>query len=135
MVTTDNCKSVLIIDDDVDFLMMLSIILNNKGFKVRCLLDGEDHAFLEYASRSDIVLIDIMLPGVNGCDLGRQLKSDSQTEGVPVILISGDSEGQRISKDAGADAFIRKPFALSSLLRKIDELLSAREGHMTVIAS
>jgi DNA-binding response OmpR family regulator len=135
MEITDNCKSVLIIDDDVDFLMMLSVILNNRGFKVRCLLDGEDHSFFEYARKSDIVLIDIKLPGVNGCDLGKQLKSDSQTEDIPVILISGDPDEQRISRNGVADAFIKKPFALSGLLHKIDELLSADQSHAQGIVS
>lgn len=116
-------KSVLIIDDDLDFQMMVSVILGNHGFKVRCLLKGEANAVHRIAKKSDIVLMDIQLPGTNGEELGKQLKSDPQTENIPIIMISGHADGKSVLKTTGADAFIEKPFSLSGLLKKIDELL------------
>jgi CheY-like chemotaxis protein len=116
-------KSVLIIDDDLDFQMMISVILGNRGFKVRCLLDGKPNAVSKIARESDIVLMDMQLPGTNGADLGRQLKSDPQTESIPIILISGHADGEDLLEISGADAFIEKPFSLSGLLTKMDELL------------
>jgi CheY-like chemotaxis protein len=116
-------KSVLIIDDDLDFQMMISVILGNRGFKVRCLLEGKANAVSRMAKKSDIVLMDMQLPGVNGADLGRQLKSNPQTENIPIILISGHADGEDLLEISCADAFIGKPFSLSGLLRKMDELL------------
>jgi CheY-like chemotaxis protein len=116
-------KSVLIIDDDLDFQMMISVILGNRGFKVRCLLDGKKNTVSRIARKSDIVLMDMQLPSTNGADLGRQLKSDPQTENIPIILISGHADGEDLLQISGADAFIRKPFSLSGLLMKIEELL------------
>jgi CheY-like chemotaxis protein len=116
-------KSVLIIDDDLDFQMMISVILGNRGFKVRCLLDGKANAVSRIAKKSDIVLMDMQLPGINGADLGRRLKSDPQTENIPIIMISGHADGEDLLEISGADAFIEKPFSLSGLLRKMDELL------------
>jgi CheY-like chemotaxis protein len=116
-------KSVLIIDDDLDFQMMISAILSNRGFKVRCLLAGKANAVSRIAKKSDIVLMDMQLPGTNGADLGRLLKSNPQTENIPIILISGHADGEDLLKISGADAFIGKPFSLSGLLTKIDELL------------
>jgi CheY-like chemotaxis protein len=116
-------KSVLIIDDDLDFQMMISVILGNRGFKVRCLLDGKKNTVSRIARKSDIVLMDMQLPSTNGADLGRQLKSDPQTENIPIILISGHADGENLLQISGADAFIGKPFSLSGLLMKIEALL------------
>jgi CheY-like chemotaxis protein len=115
--------NVLIIDDDLDFQMMISIILGNRGFKVRCLLEGKANAVSRMARKSDIVLLDMQLPGTSGADLGRQLKTDPHTESIPIILISGHADGEDLLEISQADAFIGKPFSLSRLLKKIDELL------------
>ena len=116
-------KSVLIIDDDLDFQMMVSVILGNRGFKVRCLLRGEPSAVYRIAKKSDIVLLDMQLPGTNGAELGKHLKDDPKTENIPIIMISGHADGKDLLQSSKADAFIEKPFSLSRLLRKIDELL------------
>jgi adenylate cyclase len=121
----DKSKSVLIIDDDMDFLLMISIMLVNRGFEVRCLLSGQDHSLFNYAMNSDILLIDVNLPGINGCDLGRQLKSDSRTGDIPIILVRGYAMDHGDSKSYGADAFMEKPFHLSHLLGKIEQLLNS----------
>jgi response regulator RpfG family c-di-GMP phosphodiesterase len=118
-------KNVLVVDDDLDFQMMISIILGNRGFKVKCLLNGLGNSVFQLARLSDIVLMDIELPGTNGIDLGRQLKSDPQTENIPIILISGCADGPGVLRSSRADAFIEKPFSLSGLCRKIDELLTS----------
>ena len=119
-------KSVLIVDDDIDFQMMISVILGNRGFKVRCLLKGRPTSVQRIARKSDIVLMDVQLPGTSGIDLGKKLKSDPQTEKIPIILISGQADGQDLLKTSCADAFIGKPFSLSGLLTKIDDLLASK---------
>lgn len=116
-------KSVLIIDDDLDFQMMISVVLGNRGFKVRCLLKGQSNVVSRIAKKSDIVLMDMQLPGTNGADLGKQLKADPATENIPIIMISGHSEGDKLLGMSCADAFIEKPFSVSGLLKKMDELL------------
>ena len=118
-------KSVLVIDDDLDFQMMISVILGNKGFRVRCLLKGKPTSVHRIARKCDIVLMDVQLPGTNGVDLGKQLKSDPKTEKIPIILISGQVDGEDLLRTSGADAFIGKPFSLSGLLAKIDDLLAS----------
>jgi CheY-like chemotaxis protein len=117
-------KSVLIIDDDLDFQVMLSVILGKQGFNVRCLLKGKEKAVYRIAKKSDIVLMDMQLPGTSGAILGKHLKSDPETENIPIILISGHADGKNLLQISGADAFIEKPFSLSGLLKKIDELLT-----------
>lgn len=117
-------KCVLIIDDDLDFQLMISDVLGNRGFKVRSLLEGRAGIVHKIAKKSDIVLMDVELPGTNGIDLGRGLKSDPETEKIPIILISGHAAGEELLKPSCADAFIGKPFSLSGLLATIDGLLA-----------
>lgn len=120
----EEARSVLVIDDDLDFQMMISVLLGNRGFKVRCLLKGISSSVHRIARKCDIVLMDVQLPGINGVDLGKQLKSDPHTEKIPIILISGQADAEGLLETSGADAFIGKPFSLSGLLTKIDDLLA-----------
>jgi DNA-binding response OmpR family regulator len=114
-------KSVLVIDDDVDFQSMVSEVLNNKGFKVRCLIKGEVNIVSHLARQSDIILLDIQLPGINGIDISRTLKADPTTENIPIILVSGHLDNE--PGITTVNAFFEKPFSLSTLLHKINELL------------
>jgi len=123
-------RKVLVIDDDLDFQMMISDILGNRGFKVRCLLKGRPTSVRRIARKCDIVLMDVQLLGVSGVDLGMQLKSDPQTQNIPIILISGQADAEDLLKTSCADAFIGKPFSLSGLLTKIDDLLASSVGHI-----
>jgi CheY-like chemotaxis protein len=116
-------KTILIIDDDVDFHTLIGTILRNSGYKVKSLFEGTVNAATRIARKCDIVLLDIEMPGTNGVDLGRQLKSDPATEYIPVILISGHLEGKQLFQESKANAFLEKPFSVPGLLAKIKELL------------
>lgn len=116
-------KTILIIDDDVDFQFMVGSMLRTIGYEVKTLLEGKLDAAVEIASTCDIVLLDIELPGVNGLDLGIKLRSVPETAGIPIILISGNSDGDEMLIRSEANAFIQKPFRLSTLTDTIRELL------------
>jgi CheY-like chemotaxis protein len=120
-------KTILVIDDDVDFQMMVGHVLNGSGYKVKSLLEGHCNKASRMARICDMVLLDIELPGDSGVDVGKQLKSDPSTENIPIIMISGHSEGQELCRESHANAFIQKPFSFSGLLLKIKELLPARD--------
>jgi CheY-like chemotaxis protein len=123
-------KAVLVIDDDLDFQTMVSELLKSKGFKVSCLLKGELSMVSHFARQSDIILLDIQLPGTNGIDISKTLRADPTTEKIPIILISGHSGNQ--SELTTADAFFGKPFSLSTLLEKVNELLNAESCQRVV---
>lgn len=116
-------KTILIIDDDVDFQFMVGSMLRTIGYEVKTLLEGKLDAAVEVASTCDIVLLDIELPGVNGLDLGIKLRSVPETAGIPIILISGNCDGDEMLIRSEANAFIQKPFRLSTLTDTIRELL------------
>ena len=115
-------KTVLLIDDDIDFSSMVSELLNSKGFKVRCLVKGELTAVSHLAIQSDLILLDIQLPEINGIDISRALRADPTTEKIPIILVSGHSDNE--PGITTVNAFFGKPFSFSSLLKKINELLN-----------
>jgi CheY-like chemotaxis protein len=116
-------KRVLVIDDDLDYQFMISALLGSRGFKVKCLLHGNDSSLLNLAKECDIVLLDIELPGIGGVELSKTLKADPSTAQIPIILISGCVNGPKLMNMSGANAFIGKPFSLLSLFDKINELL------------
>lgn len=111
------------IDDDLDFQSMVAELLSSQGFKVRCLLKGEVSVITHFARESDVILLDIQLPGTNGIEISRALKADPATANIPIILVSGSSDNEPGA--ATVNAFLGKPFSLSKLLQKINELLNS----------
>jgi CheY-like chemotaxis protein len=117
-------KTILIIDDDVDFQLMMSMMLSERGFKVKSLFNGEFETATCQAKLSDLVLLDIDLPGFNGVDVGRHLKSDPETTLIPIILISGHTDASQELTESHANDFLRKPFSLTVMISKITHLLN-----------
>jgi response regulator RpfG family c-di-GMP phosphodiesterase len=118
-----NKKTVLIVDDDVDFQFMITTMLKLNGFAIKSLIEGHLTPTVDSAKMCDIVLLDIELPGTNGVDIARRLKSLPQTEKIPIILLSGHAECERLFLESRANAFFKKPFSLRQVLSKIKELL------------
>lgn len=120
----ENEKTILVIDDDIDFQFMVTMVLQRCGYMVKSLVEGKLHHTLESAKHCDIVLLDIDLPGVSGVEIGKELKSVPETLGIPIILLTAHSECDKLFIESRANALFKKPFALSELLSKIKELLS-----------
>jgi CheY-like chemotaxis protein len=117
-------KTILVIDDDLDFQYMISTMLENIGFGVKNLVEGKLSAALNSAKVCDMILLDVELPGTNGVELSKQLKLTPQTEAIPIILITGHSDSEKLFSESNANALFKKPFSLSSLVSKITELLT-----------
>lgn len=116
-------KKVLVIDDEGDLLKLTKTRLEANGYRVLMLGSG-DHA-LEYvkAEKPDLILLDIVMPGKNGCDVCRELKADKDTGKIPVIVFTAQYPEEEYVKinsgEIGADDYILKPFESESLLAKI----------------
>jgi DNA-binding response OmpR family regulator len=121
-------KTILIIDDDVDFQFMVGNMLRTSGYSVKSLLEGKVNSALSTARGCDMVLLDIELPGVSGVDVGKELKASPDTLNIPIILVSGHSECDKMFVESGANLLIKKPFSLSGLLTKIKELLTVSDN-------
>lgn len=118
-------KIILVIDDDVDFQTILKVTLNQSGFKVRSLFDGEIAETLDEKPVPDIILLDVDLPYANGVEVGKQLKSNASTKDIPVIMVSANPYLDQLCREAGANDYVQKPFKITTLIQKVEERLAA----------
>ncbi|HEU5380411.1 MAG TPA: response regulator [Ktedonobacteraceae bacterium] len=108
-------KTILIIDDDPGIVDVLQLILEEAGYRVETQMDG--HAAEQLTlPLPDLVLLDIRVSGTHGGTLCHQFKSQSATQSIPIILLSAHQEGEQIAREAGADAFLAKPFEMGDIL-------------------
>jgi len=124
-----NTKRILIVEDDPDISDMLDINLLDEGFAVERAEDGEIAQTLLRGRPYDMLLIDIMLPGISGLDLCREVRAGGAY--VPIIIISArGAESQRIvGLELGADDYIAKPFSVLELIARIRALFRREAAH------
>jgi DNA-binding response OmpR family regulator len=116
-------KRVLVVDDSEIVLEMASEALITKGYEVFTALSARDaDRFIYGDSRPDVIIIDVMMPALDGDRKTRMLKDDSATSGIPVLLLSSKSEKElaQLVRESGADGYIRKPFTFREMIERID---------------
>jgi len=112
--------TVLVIDDDPDILDALQFVLLDAGYNVVATQFGEDAEKLIHAKQlPKLIILDILLSGKDGRDVTKILKTHKKTKDIPIILISAQPDIKKSAIDAGADAFIAKPFDIQSLLTEV----------------
>jgi|SRR5687767_9166128 DNA-binding response OmpR family regulator len=116
-------KKILVVEDDESIRDILKIMLTKAGFEVEDIKDGSN-LLNGRASTADLYLIDRQLSGVDGLDLCRHLKGEPLTAKTPVIILSATPGIERLVDDAGASAFIEKPFSKKNLLETIESVIS-----------
>jgi len=118
-------RRILIVDDEVDVVAVLELRLKAQGYEVLSASDGKAGLTMARQEKPDLILLDIMIPTIDGYKVCGLLKSDARTTKIPIILFTARAgeETIQLSKEAGADAYILKPFEPSILLAKIQELL------------
>ena len=121
-------KRILLVDDEVDFVEVLRVRLEDNNYEVIVAYDGEEG--LERAERDepDLIILDIMLPKINGFDVCRKLKIDENFKDIPIIMLTAKFQANDIKfgMAMGADAYITKPFEPHVLLEKMRELLTKK---------
>ena len=110
--------SVLVVDDDPTILRLLRVFLERQGFAVLTALEGSHALALARRTLPDLVLADLMLPGMDGRELRQHLLADLRTAGIPVILITADVTVTAQAEPTFADV-ITKPFVLADVLERI----------------
>ncbi|MEM1314659.1 MAG: response regulator [Pseudomonadota bacterium] len=120
-------KRVLIAEDEPHIVESLRFILNREGYDVDDAPDGEAAWDRLRDARPDVLILDVMLPRLNGFDLLRRLRADPGAAGTPVLMLTakGQAQDRRTALDAGADAFITKPFANRDVVEHVRRLLQA----------
>ncbi|HJR95595.1 MAG TPA: response regulator transcription factor [Gaiellaceae bacterium] len=117
---------VLLVDDESDILEPVSYALQKEGFEVKPAEDGSTALELARAELFDVIVLDIMLPGISGMDVCRTLRAESD---VPIIMLTArDSEVDRVlGLELGADDYVTKPFSSAELVSRIRAILRRRE--------
>lgn len=118
-------KVLLIIDDEEDLTTMLSFRLNNMGFDTITANSGDNGIELAKKNKPDLILLDLMMPKVDGFEVSKRLKLDSVTRYIPIVVLSalGNKNTKEAIEEIGAVGFIEKPFEPELLINKINEFL------------
>jgi len=118
-------KTILIVDDEEDILELMSFNLSKEGYKVLTAQDGEQCLNLAKENLPDLIVLDLMLPGMDGLEVARVLKRDPQTGHIPIVMLTAKSEEIDIvtGLELGADDYVTKPFSPRVLLARIRTVL------------
>jgi len=120
---------VLIVDDDPDMLGFLAHMLRGEGMDAETAADGTEGIAMVQAAAPDLVLLDVMMPGVTGFDVCKRLKSDEATAMIPIVLVTSlEDSGSRVQGiEAGADDFLSKPVKREELIARVKTLRRLHE--------
>ena len=119
-------RKALIVDDDEELVELIRDVFDADGrFDVRVANNGFDAGMMVKEYKPDIIVLDVMLPDINGKEVCQRVRSDSTLDDVRIICISGMVDADKIDdlKEAGADDFMQKPFEVDSLFARVCELL------------
>ena len=119
-------KMILVVEDEETLLELESILLTVKGYEVEGVMDGQAALEAVAVMKPDLVLLDIMLPKIDGFEVCRRVKANEGTQHIPVIMLTGkkDKEAFAMGEEAGADWFLTKPFKSAMLIESINRFLS-----------
>jgi len=117
-------KKILVCDDDEGILDMLALILEETGHEI--LLENNSMNVLSIIETQspDLILLDLWMPVISGDQLLKSIRSNSNMHNLPVIVISASRDGKKIAEQAGASAYIAKPFDFQELIDSVDACLS-----------
>lgn len=119
---------VLIADDDPDILELVSLTLERDGYEVAQARNGEEALRIASERTLHLAVLDLMMPGIDGCEVTRRLRAEEATRDVPIMIVTAFAEESQAAKalEAGADDYLRKPFSPRELLAKTASLLLER---------
>ena len=119
-------KKILAVDDENDVLLVIKTALQSEGFDVTAAADGPEALQRLKDDKPDLILLDVMMPGMTGFEVLDKIRANAETAKIPVIMLTGISERAKI-RDAissGADFYIVKPFEFHDLLSKVNMALN-----------
>jgi len=130
-------QKILVVDDEEDILELLKFNLSREGYQVLCAVSGEQALRLVRSENPDLIMLDLMLPGIDGLEVTRRLKNDPDTKNLPIVMLTAKGEEADIvtGLELGADDYITKPFSPRVLIARIRAVLRRRIKGQTEEAS
>ena len=118
-------KKILIVDDEQDIVESLKFVLEVSGFVCYTAFNGEDGLRLAKEIMPDLIILDVMMPKINGYKISRLLKYDNKYKDIPIIMVTARSqlEDKMIGEETGVNEYITKPFELDQIVKKVEEYL------------
>ena len=118
-------EKIMVVDDDKNICEILRLYLEKEGYNVILCHDGQEAVAKFNALNPDMILLDIMLPGENGYEILKKLKSEPETKNIPVILVTArEAEFDKVrGLDGGADDYVTKPFGMMELVARVKAVL------------
>ncbi len=120
-------KKILAVDDETDVLLVIKTALQSEGFEVSSATNGQEALDKIPSEKPDLVILDVMMPGMTGFEVLDKMKSDPDMAGIPVIMLTGLSERSKIKQalESGTDYYIVKPFDFHDLMSKVNDALNS----------
>ena len=118
---------VLIAEDEPHIVESLSFVLGREGFDVSAVLDGESVLEQLRSDRPDVVILDVMLPQLNGFEVLKRIKSEPSLAVIPVVILTakGQAQDRRMAEEIGVDGFMTKPFSNREIVEEVRRLTKA----------
>ncbi|MBI2600204.1 response regulator [Candidatus Daviesbacteria bacterium] len=111
----------MVADDDLPILEVIRIILDEGGYKVITTSNGAAVEKIIKSDHPDLVILDVWMSGTDGREVAKKLKSQKETQNIPIIIVSALRETRKIAAEIGADDFLEKPFDISDLLKIVNK--------------
>ena len=121
-----NLKCILCVEDEPEMIDLIRLILGRRGFEVKGAAGGVEGLKMIRTEKPDLILLDLMMPDMDGWEVYQQIKADEKTKGIPVIVVT--AKAQSIDKVLGlhiakVDDYIAKPFSPQDLISSIEKVL------------
>lgn len=123
-------KKILVVDDEKDIVEMIAFNLQRNGYDVITAHNGNDALDLAEQQAPDLILLDLMMPGLDGTEVTRRLKADPRTKKIPLVMLTAKSEETDVvvGLTLGADDYVAKPFSMKILLARLTTVLRRAES-------
>ncbi len=122
--------NILVVDDEEDILELVRYNLDREGYTVSCAASGEEALAAAAARPVDLIVLDLMLPGIDGLEVARRLRQSAETKETPIVMLTAKGEEADIvtGLELGADDYVTKPFSPRILIARIKAVIRRRSG-------
>ena len=127
-------EKILVVDDEEDILELVRYNLDREGYQVTCANSGEAALEAAASERVDLIILDLMLPGIDGLEVARRLKQNTSTNTIPIVMLTAKGEEADVvaGLELGADDYVTKPFSPRILMARMKAVIRRRSGDVNL---